>query len=76
MARLRLFTSLSLLDNPASAFYDKVFYGEALRGFSLNEIKSMYKKGEIVAEKGFISSAYSTDDFIKSSRLREFDVII
>lgn len=36
----------------------------------------MYKEGDIIIEKHFVSTAYNIDDFVKSSRMRNFDYII
>jgi len=47
-----------------------------LKALDLNQIKSLYKEGNVVTEKGFVSSAHNLDNFIKSSRARDFSVII
>ncbi|MGV6861264.1 MAG: ADP-ribosyltransferase [Putridiphycobacter sp.] len=39
-------------------------------------VKAMYVKDAIVTEKHFMSSAYDVNDFIQSSRQRNFEYII
>ena len=47
-----------------------------LKNTNLDDIKKIYKEGDVIIEKNFVSTTYNIDDFIKSSRIRNFDYII
>ena len=47
-----------------------------LKNLSLDDVKAMYVKDAVVTEKHFMSSAYDVNDFIQSSRQRNFEYII
>lgn len=46
-----------------------------IKNIDVNLVKEMYKKGSIVTESHFISTAHTVEDFIVSSRARDFEIL-
>jgi len=58
---------------PNFANQDELWRG--IKNVDLQEIKRIYKKDAVITETSFLSTAYNIDDFVRSSRERDFTII-
>ncbi|OQP62619.1 hypothetical protein A3860_26780 [Niastella vici] len=58
------------------AYPQQAVLWRGLKEIDLDRVKDLYKVGTVVTENGFVSCANNVNDFIKSSRMRDFNIII